>query len=74
MQALSGRDAEVLAACVVMHLGSPDKAVADAVREVTRILKKTKPDTLPKVLCPNLCLCSIPVARCTVSLELLAGN
>lgn len=48
MQALSGRDAEVLAGRVVMHLGSPDKAVADAVREVTRVLKKTNPDDLPE--------------------------
>lgn len=54
-QALSSRDAEVLAGRLVMHLGSPDKAVADAVREVTRVLKKADPDALPEV-CSLSCL------------------
>lgn len=39
-----------------MHLGSPNKAVADAVREVTRVLKKAHPESLPEVgLCWRFC-------------------
>ena len=49
MQMVSGLDGQVLAGRVLMQLGSPDKAVTDTVREVTRILKKTQAADVPKV-------------------------
>lgn len=53
LQALSGEDAEVLAARVVMYLGSAEKATADAVREVIRMLKKVDAQSLPNVSFPS---------------------
>ena len=49
MQALGGADAMVLAGRVLMQLGSQEKAVLDAVKEVIRILKKTRPAQVPQV-------------------------
>jgi hypothetical protein len=49
LQAIAGEDGQLLAARLAMHLGSPDKGVADAVREVLRAIKKVDGDALPKV-------------------------
>lgn len=49
MQMVGGLDGEVLAGRVLMQLGSPQKAVTEAVREVIRILKKTQPASVPQV-------------------------
>ena len=49
MQAVGGADAMVLAGRVLMQLGSQQKAVSDAVKEVIRILKKTQPAKVPQV-------------------------
>ena len=49
MQAVGGADAMVLAGRVLMQLGSQEKAVSDAVKEVIRILKKTQPAQVPQV-------------------------
>ena len=48
-QALGGEDWRWLAGRVVMHVGSPDRAVADVAREVARAVKKAAPDALPEV-------------------------
>ena len=60
MQAMGGADAMVLAGRVLMQLGSPEKAVSDAVKEVIRILKKTQPAEVPQVcsLLQAAALCS----------------
>ena len=49
MQMVSGLDGRILAGRVLVQLGSPDKAVTDAVREVIRILKKTQAAEVPQV-------------------------
>ena len=56
MQALSGTDAMVLAGKVLMQLGSQERAVSDAVKEVIRILKKTQPAQVPQVCMPLKCV------------------
>ena len=57
MQAMSGADAMVLAGRVLMQLGSQEKAVSDAVKEVIRILKKTQPAQVPQVCISFKCVC-----------------
>ncbi len=49
MQMVNGLDGEALAGRVLMQLGSPDKAVTEAVKEVIRILKKTQAASVPQV-------------------------
>lgn len=46
---VDGMDGEVLAGRVVMELGSPEKVVTEAVKEVIRILKKTQAASVPQV-------------------------
>lgn len=49
MQMVGGMDGEVLAGRVLMQLGSPEKAVTEAVKEVVRILKKSQAANVPQV-------------------------
>lgn len=49
VQMVDGMDSEILAGRVVMQLGSPEKAVTEAVKEVIRILKKTQAASVPQV-------------------------
>ena len=56
MQAMGGADAMVLAGRVLMQLGSQERAVSDAVKEVIRILKKTQPAQVPQVCIYMRCM------------------
>lgn len=69
MQMLGGMDARVLAGRVLMQLGAPQKAVADAAKEVVRILKKTQPANVPQVKllsCLDLIVISDVCAVCAL--------
>ena len=79
MQMVDGMDGDILAGRVLMQLGSPEKAVTEAVKEVIRILKKTQAANVPQVWLHMTSSLSVqachmhaqgrPVPRCTATLQ-----